>query len=47
MNITNEREVITMINMLIEELMLAKLWPIYTLLAITALYFIVWGIIEK
>ena len=36
-----------MINMLVEELMLAQLWPVYALLAITALYFIVWGIIEK
>lgn len=36
-----------MINMLIKELMLTKLWPVYALLAITALYFIVWGIIEK
>lgn len=36
-----------MINILIEELMLARLYPVYILLVITALYFIVWDIIEK
>ena len=36
-----------MINMLIEALMLTKMWPIYALLVITALYFIVWDIIER
>lgn len=36
-----------MMNMMIEALMLAKLWPVYVLLIITAIYFIVWGIIEK
>lgn len=36
-----------MMNALIEGLMLAKLWPVYVLLVVTALYFIVWGIIEK
>ena len=36
-----------MINILIEGLMLAKTWPIYVLLTITAIYFIVWDIIEK
>lgn len=36
-----------MINILIEELMLAKLYPVYILLIVTALYFIVWDIIEK
>lgn len=36
-----------MFDILIKELMLAKLWSIYTLLIITAIYFIIWGIIEK
>lgn len=36
-----------MISALIETLELAKTWPIYALLVITALYFIIWDIIEK
>lgn len=36
-----------MINILIKELMLAELWPIYALMFITLLYFIIWSIIEK
>jgi hypothetical protein len=36
-----------MMNTLIDALMLAKLWPVYVLLVVTALYFIIWSIIEK
>lgn len=36
-----------MINILIEELMFAELWPVYALMFITLLYFIIWSIIKK